>query len=295
MKDYRVLFAGIIICSSLITGCAASARETDDTSDAAFLASPTEDTADMNLELTAATEQETIPEITTGPAEPTVSPDISEQLNIILENYDAWVPKIEYPEDYDPAFVCVTYNCDAYYAVTDLDGDGQLEITVSEYDRGSGVFSRFLVYEVTGEGDLLLLNGEPDPAFDMPDLFEMNAVSFYTDEDGVRWNLASDYEANGRYGHRYVYQRISTSDGLVIENLCEKVYHGESEGDYYSYYDGEGNEITGEEFDQLYESEYASAAEGENALGWIRGSGNGDLLIPDIDMLTESYLAFSGS
>lgn len=276
MKDIKILIADVLLCASVLAGC------TEDTQVTTQMSS--EETSDVT-EYTSNT---------TEPSGAQIPEDLTEQLGIIEEAYSTWAPKLDIPEDYDPGSVSLSYHNYAFYAVTDLDGDLLLEIVVSEYDGGSGDFSRFWIYEVNEEGGIELIGDDPDPDFFMADLFEMDEIDYYLDENGVRWNLASDSTLNGSYGSVVEYQRISISDGLVIETICRKE-HCTYQEDYYIFYDGDGNEISEDEFEELYETYYLYAGEGTDPLGWMNGDEDCELIKPDVQDLWYSYMIFAGA
>ena len=112
-----------------------------------------------------------------------VSEDISAQMKLITARYD---------------YLLGGYNggdviSDAYFAVTDLNHNGRLEILIS-WCQGSGAFSSTLVYEVTeAKNDLVRLNPDDDSKND-------DSADFITFSDGEPHVAVYDcYKNNGEY------------------------------------------------------------------------------------------------
>ena len=81
-----------------------------------------------------------------------VTPDFDSQLEIITAKYDSLLG--EYNND--------SVLSDAYFAITDLNHNGRLEILIS-WCQGSGAFSSTLVYEITEDHkDIARLKPDPD-------------------------------------------------------------------------------------------------------------------------------------
>ena len=81
-----------------------------------------------------------------------VTPDFDSQLEIITAKYDSLLG--EYNND--------SVLSDAYFAITDLNHNGRLEILIS-WCQGSGAFSSTLVYEITEDHkDIARLKPDPE-------------------------------------------------------------------------------------------------------------------------------------
>ncbi len=280
MNNLRKKAMSILLCSPLLTGC---------TKEADITASSTE-----SAPTAIATEQTTSEETTTSTSA-VLSDDIEMQLQIIYDNYETWMLQPAIPHtDMDEQSLQI-----ANYAVTDLDGDGMLEV-IKSGSAGTAHNSRNIFYEVTEEGTLELLNEDFATEWASgPDLWSMDEFGYYTDENGTRWNLTSDCMSNGSYGCVYEYDRMSIDNGIIIEPVCyeEFVYYDfetESAVDLHLFYDAEYNEITEDEYYQITD-EYNALVEGTSIFGWISPRVDGDFTQPTLEQLAASYQTFIGS
>lgn len=279
MKRFHHTAMSILLCSSLLAGCAKEADITESSTDTAP---------------TTTTEETTTSEETTTNATVDLPDEIDEQLQIIYDNYEIWMLQPAIPNyDMDEQSLQI-----ANYAVTDLDGDGMLEI-IKSGSAGTAHNSRNIIYEVTEEGTLELLNEDFATEWSSgPDLWSMDEFGYYTDENGTRWNLTSDCMSDGLYGCVYEYDRVSIDNGIVIEPVCyeEFVYYDfetESAVDLHLFYDAEHNEITEDEYYQITD-EYNALVEGTSIFGWISPRVDGELTQPTLEQLAESYHTFMG-
>ena len=283
------IFTSILLCSSILTGCA-------DTIESTALSENTttsiEETSETTTEATTSETTETS-ETTTYPTED-VPDEVLEQIQIIYDNYDVWKLQTETDTDLSEADGLSS----PLYAVTDLDNDGMLEIMKTGF-AGSGVYSRNIFYEVTEDGELELLNEEFGGDLGGPDLWNHDAYSYYTDEDGTRWYLTQDYCQSGVSYWQFEYSCLSVADGYTYVPYCYEefsaTYDEESDSciEEFNFYDGDRNEITEDEFDQIM-AEYADIVEGESAIGWIPAKPDGEMLMPSMYTLIDSYRTFEG-
>ncbi len=278
------IFTSILLCSSILTGCAREADITTLSESSATVGSTSETTTITTTEETTTSSTESVPD------------EILEQLQIIYDNYDVW--KLQ-PVNYDYTdFSEEDAWGDPRYAVTDLDNDGMLEIMKTGY-AGSGVYSRNIFYEVTEDGDLELLNEDFWAEWGGPDLWNHDAYSYYTDKDGTRWYLTQDYCQSGVSYWQFEYSCLSVADGYTYVPYCYEefsaTYDEESDSciEEFNFYDGDRNEITEDEFDQIM-AEYADTVEGESAIGWIPAKPDGEMLMPSMYTLIDSYRTFEG-
>ena len=160
------IFTSILLCSSILTGCA-------DTIESTALSENTttsiEETSETTTEATTSETTETS-ETTTYPTED-VPDEVLEQIQIIYDNYDIWKLQTETDTDLSEADGLSSPR----YAVTDLDNDGMLEIMKTGF-AGSGVYSRNIFYEVTEDGELELLNEEFLGGFGRPGPLESRCL-----------------------------------------------------------------------------------------------------------------------
>lgn len=196
------------------------------------------------------------------------------QLAVIWAGLDSWIK-----EPYVDAWC---------YGVTDLDGNGQLEI-LSSHTQGTGHYVTTRIWEVSPDGTGLVSVENPN-------------------EDGNGISITSGYQSGGREGvecfyggGRYFYiQRITLriSAGEYVETLCAVSYaKGELSrtvlGTMTTEYDpasvtcrdGSGNLITQEAYDAIVQTEFAEFTPVKAEIFWLE-------CVED-DQLTETMLAES--
>ena len=243
MKNSNKAIAALLLCSVMLTGCGALKR---------------------NKSLETSPESEVpVSERTVGPefvvtAFPYTEPaDVAWQYQVIYDNSAIW--------QYDEA-VDVNFNR-FLYGVMDLDNDGYLEIIKSGcYDSVYQTTTK--IFEVTPEGtlteiDTSLFNNDINAA---PDLWDLDEWYFFVDENGNLNYLVINIINREAAGIAYTYSIMSIQDNQIIYRpVCERVE------DYgrYIYYDANDNEITKEEFDAIYASDYADIIEYKMSMTWF--------------------------
>lgn len=120
-----------------------------------------------------------------------------------------------------------------YYAVTDLDRDGRLELIVSTIE-GSGIFSYYNMYEVDAEGEKLVkwkqkIKGGESRA----DISNATKVNTYTDEvSGITYYLFADFiHVSGEESYRlprslYIKDNVVREDGPTEKDELEGMKKG---------------------------------------------------------------------
>lgn len=211
-------------------------------------------------------------------APPTPAPELpsaGEQLSLILSCRSDWD--------------CTAYEFSEYdrfsYAVTDLDGNGRLELFAAQ-TQGTGVFTYGKLFEVSADFSALV----PCP-FAMPDgtacetLPEviMASVQTFTDAaSGLRYYIFLDTTRAGAGESVTSTDALSLKDGAVT--LFRLGYlHGlysESGSDIH-YYDATGSEITEAQYHTLAIDAFSSLTEGSAQLGWFTfNDGTAEELLP---------------
>lgn len=186
-----------------------------------------------------------------------------QQLNVIAAGYDEWQK-----ESNPYAFMA------AYYAVTDLDHDGLLEI-VSTAVGGSGSFSYFTVHEMKEslDGLNMVFSNETDDNDDMthPDLMLSGRFRTFFREGTYVYIT----ENTGRVGAGYYFgykagMTISeTGIGFTPAGSYES-RPGDGGGMQYTYYDENGNTISEDAYKQLEEGIYSGWDEWVSEWLWIQ-------------------------
>ena len=178
--------------------------------------------------------------------------DITLQIELICEEKDLWMQGMEYANDVER------------YTVTDLDGNGRLELIASNCGgTGHYTYSRF--YEVNETYDGLVLcstNFTEDSS--QPDIMDNGGViTVYEDEQGVRHYLFKDmiHDVSDYY---YTSVALSLLEGKVITtplavNLVR--YHAEEEYPSYIFMNGQNEEISQENYIRIIDDTFKSGCQ----------------------------------
>ena len=219
----------------------------------------------------------------TGCAEPKVHVLSSdEQIAVLAERFSGLESEVEW----------LSYESSTQFAVTDLDGNGLLELVVSSM-QGTGLFSYSHYYEVNEDGSGVTEWQWPQPMESEPDIGYAD-MAFYSDEDGVRHYRLEDYIRNGYAENWLGLYDVVYRDDMIEQTLLAERYavirDGSDEFDM-TFYDGNGQEITEAEFDAVANTMQT----GQTAhIGWmgydqVKGLGQEDLVRP----LADSWAEFS--
>lgn len=261
----------ILLSAALLCGCAKASQPAPETVETTF--SPAG---------TAAVPQETA-------AVSTVSPlSLENQLTYLYENFDTWH---------------VLDESDGWcYAVTDLDGNGRLEILSSE-THGSGHFTTFRAWEV-GEGGASLVPITEDGEYGSPVVMgsarydveglSTDSVDKFTDSAGGRIYYVQTDDVKDGAAHYY-----ETKSAVFLENgkmereilgFQQTQYLDGGESCVVTYQrDVDGPEISEAEYDSP--SRLSGMAHTTAQIGWLVCVHAQDMTQA---LLNESYSAFSG-
>ena len=166
------------------------------------------------------------------------------QLQLIADLSKEWFVENEY-EEY-------------WYAVTDLDRDGNLEM-IAATTQGSGLYTWFSVYEVSGDRTGLNLlpttlkegDSGPDLIVDSAPALERDGIIYYYFEDVLRFSA---------YEHLLTKETLSLEDDRVVIRPIASAHTGpelDENGEpiedamMEELFDSENRKITLEEFDSL--------------------------------------------
>lgn len=190
-----------------------------------------------------------------------------------------------------------------YYAVTDLDQNGKLELIASSGMQGSGYYTYSDFYQIAADGISLRKCitewAEGDSQGDIVD----GIYEAYVDPDtGNYYYIASDYVSGG-FDSKYCWNgAIVLKKGMITTRTF-----GSMEGSwnkkkkklqfhYYKRNDGEGKEISKKEYNpQKLAEEYFKGFEKKSVnISWVRFQKKRKKLTEDdiIKKLTKSYEAF---
>ena len=214
--------------------------------------------------------------------------DYTSQIELIAATADEW-------------FEFDSYNFYSY-CVTDRDNNGRLEI-ISGDIGGTGMFTMADIYEVSPELDSIIPCCEKGTiniditSYDVCDVYTDNGTGtkYYALSDGFRAGWAE--QGSTRYAlyiKDSVYYSEVMADYLLLtdEDFNETTY----------YYDGNGNEVNEEYFENCYDIVFEGCDKSTASFGWINGEKNTEswgYILPGHDelvkLLTESFEIFNNN
>lgn len=269
-RTFRAAVLCLTLC--LLTGCAGrspSAPASASTTAPTSAAVPAATTATLPVidavEVTRATE----------PTAPESVPE--KQIAILVKNADLWLWK----DEFNPV----------QYAVTDLDGNGQLEI-IASVCRGTGLFSASRFFEVNeSKGTLETLVFDMDETESQPDLMYDTVEYWADDAEAVTWYRFTDILRNGAAEHYEVQYALCKQGGSILaEPICSmSAIVSDSWGDAEeTYYDAEGNTISANDYFNLPAAHFQGCRHGLRGFGWFTPGSGDDLK----QLLRESCRTF---
>ena len=187
-------------------------------------------------------------------------PPLEEQRRILEENRSLW------------AFDEEEYSPDWYYAFTDLDHNGLLEVLAAS-TQGSGIFTYAHFYEVLPDGsgirDLYHADNKVKGLDDWPEII-LESIPSYYDKDTDRYYYICTN--NVRDGAAHTISRpaaLCLKDGAAEwEYLAMKETNVTEEGEQTTWLDGSGNPITEEEYNSIVENRFAGMEPSEFKPEW---------------------------
>lgn len=219
----------------------------------------------------AAAPVETVPPIAetqppaTQPEAPTELPTLEEQFACIAGNASVWLDNPEYGER-------------PMYTVTDLDGNGLLEV-IRSLCSGTGLFTTSQIYEVAPAGKTLnpIQYGVPEGDSE-PDI-QYGYVVVY-EKDGRSWYIFDDIMRNGAAEHYTTHYAVSKSGSEVtIETLCSSrtTYNTQTDTVDEQYFGPDGTEVTSTEFDSMESTRFEGYERRMVGLQWEQLDGSANL------------------
>lgn len=214
---------------------------------------------------------------------PTPAPAVEEQLAVLSEKLGSLENEIDW----------LSYEAGTQYAVTDLDGNGRLELVFSSM-QGSGLFTYSYYYEVNEVGDGVaqwVQNTQEDMS--EPDIGVYD-VTVYTDDSGARHYLFDDYIRNGYAENGTTRYAVVYGGGKIeYDPIAYRyaVYNDEKQDFDTTYTDAISNAITEEAFNAIGDTVFADMSKQTAHIGWA--SYSEWAAAPSADALAQSYAAFS--
>ena len=183
-----------------------------------------------------------------------------EQRRILEENRGLW------------AFDEGEYAPDWYYAFTDLDHNGLLEL-LSASTQGSGVFTYAHFYEVLPDGsgvrNLYHADGEIEGPDDWPEIILDTLPCYYDSAADRYYYVCSNDVRDGAWHGMTQLAALSLKDGTAtIETLAAMDVQLTEDGEQRTYTDGEGKPISEEDYNSAVERRFAGMARSELRPDW---------------------------
>ena len=217
-------------------------------------------------------------------AESRTEKDIERQIQVIADSMDLWVGLTDYGGIYQ-------------YTVTDLDQNGRLEL-ITSINQGTGRFTYSSYYEINEVMDGLtayeLARQEGDSE---ADIMVDSVPVYYDSEHDIYHYIFDDYI---RYSYTLSHENkraISLKNGELSETiLAYKTTQYMDSSTTCTFRDGNGNEISNDQYCNAADMIYPSFSKKEADFSWYLPKTDSPLVTMDrqelIDVLMESYQGF---
>lgn len=317
MKKALILILSLLVIAIILSGCRKTAndendatpvfqedKETNDTqSDETHDADETPGTTDKPSSAeTPGTAGEPGKDETTGTADKPdaaetpgtankpgtdETPGATEQVRLIADNIDLWAAPEEYIYD--------VY----HYTVTDLDGNGRLELIISNIG-GTGIYTYSKFYEVNETCDGLNVcehmiregDSEADIAAD-------TVAGYYDPQSDIMYYIFDDLLRNGAAEYYDNKRAVYLEDGRINEILLAykaTIYTNPDTEPEITCQDKDRNVISEEQYEEIADRYFADLEKKKVSFGWnrffqkdeVRNLSRDDL----VEMLMKSYEAF---
>ena len=193
-----------------------------------------------------------------------------EQRRILEDNRSLWTFD---QEDYSP---------DWYYAFTDLDHNGLLEVLAAS-TQGSGMFTYAHFYEVLPDGsgikNLYHADEEVEGPDDWPEVVMESIPCYYDSASDCYYYVCTNTTRDGAAHSISQTAALSLKDGVAEwEYLaCMDIRMTDSGEEKTSYEDAEGNSITEEDYNSIVEKRFAGMEQSEFKPEWTAVTHSSDV------------------
>ena len=193
-----------------------------------------------------------------------------EQRRILEDNRSLWTFD---QEDYSP---------DWYYAFTDLDHNGLLEVLAAS-TQGSGMFTYAHFYEVLPDGsgikNLYHADEEVEGPDDWPEVVMESIPCYYDSSSDCYYYVCTNTTRDGAAHSISQTAALSLKDGVAEwEYLaCMDIRMADSGEEKTSYEDAEGNSITEEDYNSVVEKRFAGMEQSEFKPEWTAVTHSSDV------------------
>ena len=197
-------------------------------------------------------------------------PSAEEQRRILEDNRSLWTFD---QEDYSP---------DWYYAFTDLDHNGLLEVLAAS-TQGSGMFTYAHFYEVLPDGsgikNLYHADEEVEGPDDWPEVVMESIPCYYDSSSDCYYYVCTNTTRDGAAHSISQTAALSLKDGVAEwEYLaCMDIRMTDSGEEKTSYEDAEGNSITEEDYNSVVEKRFAGMEQSEFKPEWTAVTHSSDV------------------
>lgn len=166
------------------------------------------------------------------------------------------------------------------YAVTDLDGNGRLEILSSE-THGTGNYTTLRAWEVSEDGASLnpiaapMDDGEGGPVLSSGYYSDENPskenVEAYTDGSGITYYIQTDINKDGAAHYYETKQAVFLKDGKLDCQIVatKQTDYDENGGETVTCQDADGQAISQNDYDTAGERHFAGLSRKNAAIGWL--------------------------
>jgi len=205
-----------------------------------------------------------LPAETEAPAEPSAPalPSDAEQKQFLLDRYEDW----RFPEGPEPWF----------YAFTDLDHNGRLEVLVAS-TQGSGIFTYADCREVNAAFDGLdacTADYAGEEFFAWPEIIVEEAPCYYDSATGLYHYLFTDLTRVGAAQHYETLCDLVLSDGkLGYQPLASRETQVDEGGTHVLCTNAAGNAISEAEYEAWPSTFYAGMGQGSQSFAWTQVGG----------------------
>ncbi len=209
---------------------------------------------------------------------------IAKQIQLLLDNMDLWRSNGE-TESYG-------------YAVTDMDGNGRLEI-LSSSCGGTGIYTDTDIWEVNESLDgITLCEQEKQEGCSQADIMVTSAPVYYDAGSDVYYFVFHDLTKNGAAEYYENDRALSLHNRRVQETFLGHKTTLYTDGTpAVTYTDADGNPLGEEEYNGIADRTFTGMEKRQANLEWIT---NGSVQLESMDasemypLLEASYRAFSG-
>lgn len=182
--------------------------------------------------------------------------DYDSQLQVIADHAAVWMGDTE--SGFEPFF----------YAVTDLDQNGRLEIIQSTC-QGTGLYTYTKLWEVDANGTALAACQFPAAEGDsQPDIITDPDVVYFDEEHDCYFYIFRDEIRNGMAEYCQSLVAFSLQNGVVTTTLLAQSHSVYGSNEEITYTDADGKTIDENTYNMAADTAYAGLTAMEAAIGW---------------------------